>query len=186
MDVLLVPSFRPMWALTAMRKRRISSLSRIATCSSNRVPNFNRALLLFRCSDWQPFAHQNRGASRSCFTAPEMLAYPLAYIISPAALWGGGGRGGQGVLEDKWLSFHWQARLFPPSGWLFHELRFDRRSGPRGVWEAASSDSSLSPVCACWLTERPHKASRKLSSNGLQTHTKRDRNTPKAQSRGRE
>lgn len=28
---------------------------------------------------------------RSCFTAPAMLAYPLAYIISPAALWGGGG-----------------------------------------------------------------------------------------------
>lgn len=25
----------------------------------------------------------------------------------------GGGGGGEKVLEDKWLSFHWQARLFP-------------------------------------------------------------------------
>lgn len=66
-----------------------------------------------------------------------MLAYPLAYIISPAALWGGSGGGGGGwqgkitttkgrrvffffLLEDKWLNFHWQslAVVFPIWLWL--------------------------------------------------------------------
>lgn len=46
-----------------------------------------------------------------------MLAYPLAYIISLAALWGGGGFF---LLEDKWLNFHWQglAVVFPIWLWL--------------------------------------------------------------------
>lgn len=73
-------------------------------------------------------------------------------------------RGEERALEDKWLSFHWQACLFPPSGRLFHELRFDSRSGPRGVWEAASSDRSLTPPCACRLTERPQRRQGSLNS----------------------
>lgn len=130
----------------------------------NSAHNFNR-VPIFEPGEWQLLSHQNQQVSRSCFMTPGMLAYPLAYIIPPAALWGGGGgstatgeeEGGDGALEDKWLSFHWQAPSLPPSGWLFHELRFDSRSGPQGVWEAASSDSSLSPMCACWLTERPQR-----------------------------
>lgn len=61
-----------------------------------------------------------------------MLAYPLAYIIPPLhsgeeekhQQWGG--EGGQVVKFPLAIS------TLPPSGWLFHKLRFDNRSGPRG------------------------------------------------------
>lgn len=76
--------------------------------------------------------HLNEGESCFCFAAPGMLAYPLAYIIPPLhsgeeekhQQWGG--EGGQVVKFPLAIS------TLPPSGWLFHKLRFDNRSGPRG------------------------------------------------------
>ena len=54
---------------------------------------------------------KTRGVGGLCFTALEMLAYPLAYIIPPAAHWGGeeeeeeeeggGGGGGGGRREEE-------------------------------------------------------------------------------------
>lgn len=74
-------------------------------------------------------------------------------------------RGEERALEDKWLSFHWQACLFPPSGRLLYELRFDSRSGPRGVWEAASSDRSLTPREATEASRKPELSSPLKDSN---------------------
>lgn len=103
-------------------------------------------------SEWQSLWHQHQGGSRSRFTAPEMLAYPLAYIISPRRTLGRRrSTSSDDGKEDKRLSFHRRFRLFPPSGWLFHKLRIDNQSGPPGgIWEAASTDNNLPPVCV-WL-----------------------------------
>lgn len=102
-------------------------------------------------SEWQSLWHQHQGGSRSRFTAPEMLAYPLAYIISPRRTLGRRrSTSSDDGKEDKRLSFHRRFRLFPPSGWLFHKLRIDNQSGPPGgIWEAASTDNNLPPVCVC-------------------------------------
>lgn len=54
--------------------------------------------------------------------------------------------------EDNWLSFHWRFRLFPPIRLALSQAG-DWHS-PGGIWEAASSDSSLPPVCApCLLPD---------------------------------
>ncbi len=144
MDILLMlPSFQPMW-----KKKKISLQP--GGNFRNSVHHFNSALFFFEQNEWQPLSHQNQGVSHHCFTASEMLAYPLAYIISPAALLGGGRR--RRSAGRQVVKFPLAGPTLPPSGWLLQGLRFDSRSGPRSVWEAASSDSGLSPMCL--LTDR--------------------------------
>lgn len=133
------------------------------------VHNFNSVLCFFECTEWQPLSHQKQGMSRSCFTAREMLAYPLAYIISPAAHWWGGVVGdcaGRQVvkfplagqpLPPIWLAFSW-AEVWQP-------IR------PQGRLRSCQlRQQPLSHVCL--LTDREAtEASRKpklLFSNGLQ------------------
>lgn len=148
---------------------------------------FNGVLFLFM--QWVTATLTPKPGSLSCFTAHEMLAYPLAYIISPAALvrseWVGGclGARGGGCSREVGARQGRQVVKFPladtslaPSGWLSHELRFSSRSVPRGIWGAASSDSSFSPMSACWLTERPQKYPVNPNCFPLTAHTRRTQN----------
>lgn len=173
-----VPSlFRPVWALTG------KEIVLQPWNFKNGAHNFNSVLSLFEHSEWQPLLHQNQGVRLSCFTAREMLAYPLAYIISPAVCWWGVGatrgrrREGDGRQVVK---FPLAGTSLPPSGWLFHELRFSSRSGPRGHPKSCQLRQQLLSH-ECLLTDREATGTSKkpglLPSNRLQLTQKRTKNT---------
>lgn len=157
--------------------------------------HWNYVLFIWVPGEWQSFWHQAQRGSRSCFTAPEMLAYPLAYIISPRCTLGRRrrrvtssevGEGGQ-VVKFPLANFFFS--LFDSSPHLvgsFTSWGFDNRSGPPHppAWEAASSDSSLSPTCACCPAQRSERNLRSQTlSPSMQMHVK-NRATKKKKSSG--
>lgn len=119
------------------KKKRCFIISTL--CFSSRGP-----------SEWQPLSHQNQGVSRSCFTAPKMLAYPLAYIISPAALWGGenGGKDnheeGSGFAGRQVVKFPLAGLSLPPSGWPFSTS-----------WGLTVDQASRGRLRSCQLRQQP-------------------------------
>lgn len=131
--------------------------------SKNRVPNFLR-VIFFEPTEGQTLS-QTQAVNRSCFTAREMLACPLAYIISPDGEAGVGGR----VLEDKWSSFHWQARLFPPSGGAFSWAEVWRSIGlPGGSERLRQPPHSRVFLLTGRETAEASRKPEVLSSSGLQ------------------
>lgn len=143
-DVFLQPNNR--------KKKRCFVISTL--CFSSRGP-----------SEWQPLSHQKPGSEPLLFHGSGDVSLPFGLYNFPCCTLGRGKRRGRittgrgaGLLEDKWLSFHWQARLYPHLVGLFPRAEvWQSIRPPGGVWGAASSDSSLSPMCACWLTERPQR-----------------------------
>lgn len=149
----------------------------------NSAHNFNR-VPIFEPGEWQPLSHQNQRVSRSCFMTPGMLAYPLAYIIPPAALWGGGGgsTANRGGGRGRWSTGR-QVVKFPLAGpvsspiWLaFSWAEVWQPIRPPGRLRSCQlRQQPLSHVCL--LTDREAtEASKKpqlLSTNEAAAHAKK-------------
>lgn len=152
---------------------RTSFCSRITTTKKKKkvFRNFN-TVLFFSRARWVTAALTPKpGSEPLLFHGSGDVSLPFGLYNFPCCTLGRGKRGGRittrrgaGLLEDKWLSFHWQACLYPHLVGLFPRAEvWQSIRPPGGVWGAASSDSSLSPMCACWLTERPQRLPGSLS-----------------------